>query len=269
MIQTILTSLRTSTQAFFGNWKNLAVFTALYAFLVFALYLFFTTPEAKLWQIALSILLVVLIPILFFVLQVMSVKYTNADSTLNDLLKRGFSEFWKLFLISLPFILLTWLAIWGMTKLNTSLTTRIENSPTETAAQIKAADQNLKNLAWGFSAVWALTMYFILPLFSIQLWITTLRDGFTQTFKRIFSLILRAFTPRSVITYLFGFVIFAVIPYFIITTRTPVKSPWLDLSLLGFRIALALFITLVGWVITVGSLSLTTTPLLTKNEVTQ
>ena len=264
MIQTILTSLRTSTQAFFGNWKKPGVFTALYALLVFALYLFFTTPEAKLWQIAFSILLIVLIPILFFVLQVMSVKYTNVDSTLNDLLKRGFSECWKLFLISLPFILLTWLAMWGMTKLNTSMITRIENAPAETTAQIKASEQNLKNLAWAFSAAWALLLYFILPLFSIQLWITTLREGFAPTLKRIFSVILRAFAPRSVITYLLGFIIFAVIPYFIITTRTPVKSPWLDLSLLGFRIALGLFIALAGWVVTVGSLSL-----FTKSEVTQ
>ena len=264
MILNILTSLRTSTQAFFGNWKNLGVFTALYVLLVYALYLFFTTPEAKLWQIGFSILLAILIPILFFALQVMSVKYTSVDSTLNDLLKRGFSEFWKLFLISLPFILLTWLAIWGMTKLNTSLTTRIENAPTETTAQIKSAEQNLKNLAWGFSAVWALLLYFILPLFSIQLWITTLREGFAPTLKRIFRVILRAFAPLSVITYLFGFIIFAVIPYFILTTRTPSKSPWLDLGLLGFRIALGLFIALVGWVVTVGSLSL-----LTKNEVAQ
>jgi hypothetical protein len=264
MIQNILNSLRTSTQAFFSNWKNLGVFTLIYALLVFALYLFFTTPEAKLWQIAFSIILIVLIPILFFALQVMSVKYTSVDSTMNVLLKRGFSEFWKLFLISLPFILLTWLAIWGMTKLNVSLTTRIEKAPSETTAQIKAVEQNLKNLARGFSAVWALLLYFILPLFSIQLWITTLREGFAPTLKRIFSVILRAFSPRSVITYLIGFVIFAVIPYFILTTRTPIKSPWLDVAFLGFRIALALFIALAGWVVTVGSINS-----LQKSEVSQ
>ncbi len=266
MIRNILDVFTSATRTFFGNLKNLAAFTFIYALLVYACYLFFTTPEARIWQVGLTILLTLLIPILFFVLQVMSVKYANADNNFSELLRRGFTEFWKLFLISLPFLLLFGLAIWGLIKLKNSMTTRIENTPTETAAQIKAADLQLKNVARGFWAIHGLLMYFILPLFSIQLWITTLRDGCAQTFKRIFSAILQAFAPRSVVTYLLGFLVFAVIPYFIITTRTPIKSPWMDLSVLGIRIALALLIALVGWIVTVGALTGLTPE---KPEVTQ
>jgi hypothetical protein len=103
-----------------------------------------------------------------------------------------------------------------------------------------------------------LILYFLVPLFSIHLWIATLRDGFKQTLTGIFRVLLGAFAPRSVLTYLLGFVVFGVLPYFIITTRTPIKSPWLDLTVLGLRIALALLVALIGWVVTVGALSLLT-----------
>jgi hypothetical protein len=83
-----------------------------------------------------------------------------------------------------------------------------------------------------------------------------LRDGFKQTLKSIFRVVLRAFAPRSVLTYLIGFVVFGIVPYYILTMRTPIKSPWLDLTVLGLRIALALLVVLIGWVVTVGAMSL-------------
>ena len=261
MLRTIINAITTATRILFGNWKTTAVFVVFYAAFVFALYLFFTTPEARMWQVALTILLLLVIPVLFFVLQTMGVEYVNGERTFSEWLARVGREFWKPLLLSLPVFAVTWLVIWGLNKLDYSLTAGIREAAnsagTEGAPQ--AGEARIKNLTLFMTVVSALILYFIVPLFSIHLWIATLRDGFKQTLKGIFRVILRTFAPRSVLTYLLGFVVFAVLPYYIITMRTPIKSPWLDLTVLGLRIGLALLVFLLGWVVTLGSLKLLTT----------
>jgi hypothetical protein len=255
MIRTIINAISTATRALFGNWKTAAVFVVLYAAFVFAVYLFFTTPEARMWQVALTFLLTLVIPLLFFVLQTMGVEYVNGE---GNWLARVGREFWKPLLVSLPVIALTWLVIWGLNKLDYTLTAGIREAANAagTDAAYKAGEERIKTLALTMTVVSALILYFLVPLFSIHLWIAAVRDGFKHTLKGIFRVLLRAFAPRSVLTYLIGFVVFGVLPYYIITTRTPIKSPWLDLTVLGLRIALALLVVLIGWVVTVGAMAL-------------
>ena len=258
MLRSIINAITHAIRALFGNWKTAAVFVVLYAAFVFALYLFFTTPEARMWQVALTILLLLLIPVLFFVLQTMGVEYVNGEHTFSEWLARAGREFWKPLLLSLPVFALTWFVIWGLNKLDYSLTTGIREAAqaASTDAAYKAGEARIKNLALIMTVVSALILYFIVPLFSIHLWIAALRDGFKQTLKGIFRVLLRAFAPRSVLTYLLGFVVFGVLPYYIITMRTPIKSPWLDLTVLGVRITLALLVVLIGWIVTVGAMAL-------------
>ena len=261
MIRTIINAITTATRHLFANWKTTAVFVALYAAFVFALYLFFTTPEARMWQVGLTMLLLLVIPVLFFVLQTMGVEYVNRERKFSEWLARAGREFWKPLLLSLPVLALAWLVIWGLNKLDYSLTAGIREAANSagTDTAYKAGEERIKTLALVMSVVSALVIYFIVPLFSMHLWIATLRDGIKQTLKGFFRVLLRAFAPRSVLTYLIGFVVFAVLPYYIVTTRTPIKSPWLDLSMLGVRVGLALLVILIGWVITLGSLKLLTT----------
>ncbi len=258
MIRTITTAITTATRHLFANWKMTAAFVALYAALVFALYLFFTTPEARMWQVGLTMLLLLVIPVLFFVLQTMCVEYVQGERKFNAWLARAGREFWKPLLLSLPVLALAWLVIWGLNKVDYSLTTGIREAAnaagTDTA--YKAGEERIKTLALVMSVVSALVMYFIVPLVSMHLWIAGLRDGIRKI--RIFRVLLRAFAPRSVLTYLLGFIVFGVLPYYIVTMRTPIKSPWLDLSVLGLRIGLALLVLLFGWVVTLGALALLT-----------
>jgi cytochrome bd-type quinol oxidase subunit 1 len=87
------------------------------------------------------------------------------------------------------------------------------------------------------------------------LWIGAARDGLKQTIKRSPRILARAFAPQSVVIYAMGFVIFAVVPYFLIVPRTPVSSAWwLDAGLLVARLLLAVLFSLIGWVVTVGAL---------------
>ncbi|HEX4949896.1 MAG TPA: hypothetical protein VFZ34_24735 [Blastocatellia bacterium] len=258
MIRNIINAITTATRAFFGNWKTAVIFVLLYAVFVFAVYLFFTTPEARMWQVALTVLLLLVIPVLFFVLQTMGVEYVNGERKFSELLARAGREFWKPLLVSLPVMALTWLAIWGLNTLDHTMTAGIRDAASSagTDAAFKAGEERIKTLALTITVVSALILYFIVPLFSIHLWIAAVRDGIKQTLKGILRVLLRAFAPRSVLTYLLGFVVFGVLPYYILTMRTPIKSPWLDLTLLGARIALALLVVLMGWVVTVGALSI-------------
>ncbi len=206
------------------------------------------------WQVALTLLLMIIIPVLFFMLQAMGVKYTNAEIKLSDLLRLAGRDFWKLLLISLPFIALVWFLVWSVNKLEFMGVTGIREAA-QSSEQIKTGEARIKLINTVAFTVNALLLYFILPLLSIQLWIAVLRDGLKQTFKGILRVLLKAFAPRLVLTYLLGFVVFGVLPYYIITTRTPIKSPWMDLSVLGLRIGLALLVILIGWVVTLGAMA--------------
>lgn len=262
MFQSILNAITTATRSFFGSWKTLASFVVLFGVFVGAVYLFFTTPEAKMWQVAITILLTLAIPVLFFMLQTLGVEYVNNEHKFSEMLARTGKEFWKLFIISVPIIVLTWLVIWGINKFEYTFTAGIRDAAVSAGTEIaeKAGESRIKTLATTITVVNALILYFIVPLFSIHLWIATLRTGFKQTLKGLVRIIARSYSPRSVLTYLLGVLAFGVIPYYIVTTKTPIKSPWLDLSLLGLRIALALLVVLIGWIITVGALTILTPP---------
>jgi hypothetical protein len=66
---------------------------------------------------------------------------------------------------------------------------------------------------------------------------------------------MRAFSARSLLTYGVGMIVFALVPYFLITKRTPVESNTLELLLFGARILLAFSLMLFGWVMTMTALA--------------
>ena len=82
----------------------------------------------------------------------------------------------------------------------------------------------------------------VAPLLAIQLWVKpSLR---------------MAFAPQSVFVYSLGFLIFAVAPYFLITKTIQTERAWLELSLLVLRLTSAASLILLGWVTTVGAISI-------------
>ena len=98
----------------------------------------------------------------------------------------------------------------------------------------------------------------VLPLAAIHVWLVTARDGLGAAIKRAGGILSRAFAPQSVLIYVLGFIVFGVIPYFILFKSTTSSRAWLDISLLATRMALVFALTLLGWVITIKALSLST-----------
>ncbi|HVQ40410.1 MAG TPA: hypothetical protein VMS31_22905, partial [Pyrinomonadaceae bacterium] len=96
----------------------------------------------------------------------------------------------------------------------------------------------------------------VLPLAAIHLWLATAQEGLGATLKSLKTLLARTFAPQSVLVYLVGFLIFAVIPYFLLSKTFSVKNAWLDISFLVLRLAVVFALTLFGWVMTFKAIAL-------------
>ena len=240
------------------QWGALLILIALYLAMLGAIYWFFVTREATVGQLILSLLLALAAPILFLIIQTMAARYNHGSQRTWALLGESSRDFWKLFVISLPLVLIAVLAIYLLGNLETTTpATAVSQAPAAAPAPPRPATSKPMPLSWGTVAITTiryLLFCLILPLAAIHLWIATARDGLKQAFKSSARILARAFAPRSVVIYVTGFVFFAIVPYFLIVTKTPAGSPWLDAGLLVARLLLAALFSLIGWVVTVGAL---------------
>jgi hypothetical protein len=252
MFTNVLSAVKTAARDLFRNWRALIAFFLLFAALVGGFYLFVWSREASLWQVIFSLTFPFVWIVMFFVFQTMGVNYTQSG---GSVVRRSLRDFWKLLLVSLPLILLAWLFIYLIGKIP------VEASPAaaETAraavgplrAPAAATAQPARWLAILRSALLFLVFGIVMPLVTIHLWIAAARAGL----KRAWRVALCAFAPRAVVTYALGLLVFGALPYLLIFTRTPAKNAWLDMGLLGTRLALAFLLIMFGWVVTLGALS--------------
>jgi hypothetical protein len=215
---------------------------ALYVALLVVLYAFFAVvKEATKLEVALTVFVLPVVALtLFFSLQAMGLGYTRIGVGAGYLLKRALKDCWKLLLVSLPVFLLAWLLI------------RFIPIPATRLAGAEDARPWLRVIALG--ALYLL-LCFALPLSAIHLWMAAAREGVAATFKGIKRHILTAFSPQSAMIYLLVVVVFGLIAWFLLFTKIRVGSDWGELWLFGFRLALALLVVFVGWLITLGAMA--------------
>jgi hypothetical protein len=258
MIKNVYHSLSSSSRELVRGWGSLIILIVLYLAMLAMIYEFFVTREATVGQLILSLLLALAAPVLFLVIQMMAARYNQGSQRAWPLLGRSLRDFWKLLVISLPLVLVAALAVYLFSKIET----------TAPAAAVREASRSLPTpprpvtpkpqpVSWQSVAITTieyLLFFLVLPLAAVHLWISTARAGLKETSKKSLRILARAFAPRSVVIYAIGFVVFAVIPYFLIVTKTPVNSAWVDAGLLVARRLLAALFSLIGWVVTVGAL---------------
>jgi hypothetical protein len=106
----------------------------------------------------------------------------------------------------------------------------------------------------------------VAPLALIRLWISAANNGMVATFKRIWTDLAGAFEAPSVLIYMTGFMVFAVLPYFILFKITPTTGAWREIGFLAARLGAVFCSTLLGSMITIGALSLAaeSTPAVSK-----
>ena len=220
-----LNAIISAARALLRNRRVLLLMIAAYAGLLLAIYLFVSTREATIAQLLLTLVTVVGAPALFFVLQAVSVSYT-VGPTSRGLIKKSL----RIIAVSVPVAALTLLTIYGLNKIQTHPTI--------------------------VTAVRYLLLVVILPLLAIQLWIAGSSSGLRVLIKNLRKVLSRTFAPQSMLVYACGFLIFAIVPYYLLQGQTSIERPWLELSLLFLRLGISALLILLGWVTTVGAISI-------------
>jgi hypothetical protein len=132
--------------------------------------------------------------------------------------------------VSLPVVGVTLLAVYGLGKVQTHVT----------------IVTTLRYLLIGVVA----------PMLTIQLWIATTKSGLRSLMKSLRSVVSKTFAPQSVFVYACGFLIFAVVPYLMVHIGPLIERPWLELSVLVVRLTASALLILLGWVTTIGAMSI-------------
>jgi hypothetical protein len=252
-------SFVTAAGRLFTNWRTLLSIAALYAALLAALYMFVSIKEATLAQVSLTLLLALSAPLLFFLLQTATAGYTTEPHA-SQLIKKSVRDCWKLALISIPVVALLFVAAYYLNKAQI----RLANPTIASTAPVFAVPQAAPKqpIRWGLVAIMGLR-YFLLavvgPLVLLQLWISVAQTGLVATVKHLWSRLASAIAPQSVLIYSIGFLVFALLPYFILFKTTTTNRAWLEVSLLAGRLAAVFLLTLLGWLITAGALAIATT----------
>ena len=209
----------------FKSWRVLFVLLLLWAGLLTAVYLFASTREATISQLVLTLVVIIAAPALFFVLQALSVTYAEGRRE-----KRLAIDCLRLVVVSLPVVGVTLLAVYGLGKVQTHVTV--------------------------VTTVRYLLIGVVAPMLTIQLWIATTKSGLRSLVNSLRSVLLKTFAPQFVFVYACGFLLFAVIPYVLLQVGPLIERPWLEVSVLVVRLAASALLILLGWVTTVGAMSI-------------
>ena len=266
MTKNVLSALSSAARGLLRNFGALLVLALLYAALITAAVLFVTTREATTFQLALTALAAVAVPVLFFVVAAAAAAYAVGEARPAGVLRRALANFLKVLAVSLPVLALVVGTIWAMNKLEN----RVKHDPRDEASAQYSANMDEEGadsadeprpkppVRWAYvfySALRLLLLGVFLPLVAVHLWIAAVRDGLGGALRKIHRLVARALSARSVFTYAVGMIVFALVPYFLIIKRTPASASWLELSFISVRLLAAFALTLFGFVATTAALA--------------
>lgn len=237
-------NLAAAARKLLRDWRKIAALVVVFGALLTVSYLFVSTREASAAQLALTVLLGAASVYLYFTAQAMGVTYAVTNDGVGAWLKRAALGAARLFVVTLPIVALGALLAYLFARLDAS----------SMMASADGADWPWKRIA--LAALWYVVFIFALPLAAIHLWAIAARESLGAAFRGFGAALRRSIAGPSVLIYLLGFLAFAVLPYFMLTTRTPINRPWAEIGTLGLRLALSFLVILVGWVITLGALSL-------------
>lgn len=273
MTKDTLSSIFSAARGIMRDWPALVALVVLFAALISACGLFITTREATTWQVFLTFAMAVVVPLLLFVVLAGCAYYAVGERRAVPLVVRSLKGFWKVLLLGLPVLALTVLTLWGMNKLERRVRhdPRVEagetlsqsdgmNVPDNTAAANEPEERRKPKVRWAYVFYWSLRLLLlglVLPLLAAHLWLAAARDGFGSALRRIHRVVARAFSPRSVFIYAVGMLLFALVPYFLITKSIPAGTGWLEVTLFSARMGLALLLMLFGWLTTMTALAST------------
>lgn len=263
MIKSVIGSIGAAAHRLLSNWRASLIFLLLYMAMLLGIYLFLTTGVATVGQLAILGVTVIFAPVIFFVIQAMAVSYMTGEPGSDEsdaarLVKRSLKGFWKIVLISIPFLLLAWLLVYLIDKIPAGAAVAheaIRTGPSPVRGAPHPAPQPTDWRGIGLAALEFLIFGIALPLAAVNLWIATARDGLRQAARRAHRTLYKSFAPGTLLVYLIGLLIFGIVPYLLVDMRPPMKGALIEVGQLGIQLALAALLSLFGWVLTLGALT--------------
>lgn len=242
MINDVFTAIGAAARKLFTNWGALLIAFLLFALLWGACYLFITIGLATTLQVTLAMLILpLLVLVLFFTLQALGLSYVRIGVGAGYLLKRAVQDCWKLFVISLPLILLAWLIVYAAGKAEARFVRDVDTPRRWVELTI----------TWGRY----LLLYFVLPLIGIHWWLAAVREGVPGAVKGSLRGIARAFAPSSVLVYAVIIAVFGALAYLLFFTEMKFGGPWTHLWVVGVKFALAWVLIFLGWLLVLGAMA--------------
>ncbi len=243
-----------TTKALLTTPANLAILAALYALLLATLYLFLRVREATVWQVALTLFLLVLIPLEFFVLQSAILQHARTEKfAWRPMIRDAI----KLAVTTIPTILLGYALYYLLNKWQA-------HYPAPDALLVtsdtKAGPAPLHWPTLLFATLRCFLFGIALPLATIHLWIEIAGRDLRATFgggaaKRFGNAFVRALAFDSVLTYVLGLIVFFLVPYAILFLPHQFKGNKTDFAFFVLRLVLVYAFTLIGWTVTVATLA--------------
>jgi hypothetical protein len=257
MITTAPKTFLETMKGLVGSPAALAIFAALYALLLGTLYWFIATREATVWQVMITFFFMALIPAEFFILQAAIVDHARVG---KFSWKQIVLDAIKLFVATIPSILIGWLLWYLLNKW------QVHYPATKVPFALPPAKPPVPPQHWPtllFATARGLLFGLALPLLTIHLWIevagTEVRalfaGGAAPFFKRIGNACARAFSSDSVLIYALGLIVFFAIPYAVLFKQITIKGNKTEFVFFILRLVLVFVFTLIGWVITIATLT--------------
>ena len=256
MVRNTTSSFLKAARELFEQWQSLTIMIGLYAALLIVIYLCVSIKEATPAQVTITFALIVATPLLFFSLQMVIASFANTGSKQTPVFDSILNS-WKLLVISLPVILATAFILFLINKLQSHFPLAI--IPPANPYVAVGSSETTKPIHWATVTLTSFRYLFLgvlAPLALIQFWISASRDGLLRSLRSFLNHLIRTVDPHSLLTYLAGFLLFAVIPYLLLSKTTSTTRPWLEISLFSARLITAFCLTLFGWAVTVRAVSL-------------
>src|SRR5262245_17502051 len=227
MIKNVVASVAAAARRLISNWRTSLLILGLYLVMLLAVYLFLSTMVATVGQLVINAITVLIVPVIFFVIQGMGVSYmaheAGADqSRAVPLMVSSLKGFWRLVVISIPFVLLAWLLVYLVGKIPAgTVAVAHEVARTATGPGRVAPRQAAQPIDWrgvGVTALQFLLFGIALPLAAVNLWIATAREGLGPAIKRAHRTLYKNFAPGAVLIYLIGRLLFALLTSLLVCT---------------------------------------------------
>jgi hypothetical protein len=233
------------------------VLLVVYAVLLVSFYFFISTREATAWQVFVTYALLLLVPAEFFIFQAAILDFARQR---RFGLKPVLLSALKLFLVTIPVLLIGALVWWLMNKL------QLRYSPPPAPVVFAPTPPKPQPVHWPTMLI--TTLRFVLfgvafPRAAIHFWIEAsvcdVRASFAGGVKTIFRTIgralARAFSSEAVFVYGLGLILFVLGPYLFLFVPVHVRGTKTDFAVFILRLLLSLAFTLVGWIVTITTLT--------------